>query len=223
MITLVIIGVIAALTIPNLLAKHEEQQTVAKLKKTYAALVTAQRLSIAETGEDTNIHPYDAFRKYFKTAKDCGITSGNCFAKSEEYKALGGKVTSRIVGSLDSSKRSNNIILDDGVAITFVPKYWGYVVDSNDLTVLPYIFVDVNGVKPPNVFGRDTFMFVILPNKIVPMGISFNEPGYTCRLNYCNKIFCSINRPNNDLNGIACTNWVITKGNMEYLKHDISE
>ena len=226
LITLVIIGVVAALTIPNLLAKHDEQQTVAKLKKTYAALVTAQRLSIAETGEDYDkkIHPYNAFRKYFKTAKNCEKTGTGCFATSDEYKTLGGKVQSEVLKILDIGGWTNKIILDDGVAIAFVPVSYGYVVDSNNLTV-PYIVVDVNGIKPPNIFGRDTFMFVVLPNKIVPMGIGFNEPGHTCRASYCEKRDCSIKAKyiNGNTNGIACTNWVITKGNMEYLKHDISE
>lgn len=43
LITLGIIGVVAAMTIPTLLAKYQEKQTVTKLKQTYSILSQAIR------------------------------------------------------------------------------------------------------------------------------------------------------------------------------------
>ena len=50
LITLTIIGVIAALTIPNLLQKHQEQETVTRLKKAYSTLSQTTAKAIADNG-----------------------------------------------------------------------------------------------------------------------------------------------------------------------------
>ena len=51
LITLVIIGVIAALTIPALMNKTNEQETVVAVKKAYSVLGQAYQRVIAENGE----------------------------------------------------------------------------------------------------------------------------------------------------------------------------
>ena len=50
LITLVIIGVIAAITVPTLINKTNKQEYVSKLKKTYSTLAQATNLIIAEEG-----------------------------------------------------------------------------------------------------------------------------------------------------------------------------
>lgn len=51
LITLGIIGVVAALTIPNLLAHYQKQQTVIKLKKIYSNLQQSIRMATEEYGD----------------------------------------------------------------------------------------------------------------------------------------------------------------------------
>lgn len=53
LITLVIIGIIAAMTIPSLINKTNEQETVSALKKTYSSLSQAYQKIFAENGEIT--------------------------------------------------------------------------------------------------------------------------------------------------------------------------
>ena len=51
LITLGIIGVVAAMTLPTLMAKYRENVTMSKLKKAYTTLAQAQLMSISENGD----------------------------------------------------------------------------------------------------------------------------------------------------------------------------
>lgn len=51
LITLGIIGVVAALTIPTLIANHKKQEVVTKLKKVYTVMNQAINLSVSEYGD----------------------------------------------------------------------------------------------------------------------------------------------------------------------------
>ena len=55
LITLGIIGIVAALTIPNMIAKVSEKRDSVRLKKVYASLTQAYKLSQEEFGD---IKPY---------------------------------------------------------------------------------------------------------------------------------------------------------------------
>ena len=66
LITLGIIGVVAAMTIPALMAHFQQEQTVTRLKKALSVINQAYRLSYDDVGE-----PESAFKlgaeEYFKT------------------------------------------------------------------------------------------------------------------------------------------------------------
>jgi type II secretory pathway pseudopilin PulG len=66
LITLGIIGVVAAMTIPTLMAKINERQTVSKLKKAYSTLSNAMRILEHDDDIDWNscltLFDYDAGR-----------------------------------------------------------------------------------------------------------------------------------------------------------------
>jgi len=64
------------------------------------------------------------------------------------------------------------------------------------------IIVDVNGYrKGPNVYGRDTFAFQILNDRLVPMGVYGTL--------YNDELYCDRNS-NGPLQGISCAYYVIT-------------
>lgn len=50
LITLGIIGVVAAMTLPTLVQKHQEKVTIAKLKKSYSTMQQAYLMAIREKG-----------------------------------------------------------------------------------------------------------------------------------------------------------------------------
>src|SRR5574344_2249191 len=94
LITLGIIGVFAALTIPTLINNYEKQATVTRLKKAYSVLNQAVSLSEAENGRfSDNYTPVvsygDSYHsaienylvKYIKINKNCRKSSEkDCFA-----------------------------------------------------------------------------------------------------------------------------------------------
>ena len=61
LITLGIIGVVAALTLPNLIAKYQRTVTVNKVKKFYTVMSAATNIAIAENG---SMDSWDAFTKH---------------------------------------------------------------------------------------------------------------------------------------------------------------
>ena len=75
------------------------------------------------------------------------------------------------------------------------------------------IKVDINGDAPPNVVGKDVFVFYYTKYNIVPLG--YVEDTLRPISKFCNR------KSNEKLNGHSCSAWVIYKGNMDYLRKDI--
>ena len=83
LITLGIIGVVAALTMPPLITKNREKETVTRLKKAYSALQQAFLGAAAEDGspdnwgmgnmydENSHIIMANHFKPYMKVLTDC--------------------------------------------------------------------------------------------------------------------------------------------------------
>ena len=83
LITLGIIGVVAAITLPSLIQRNVEKQRVAQLKKAYSELSQAYNLAIAENGaptewgmggmyeEKSHYIMANNMRKFLKLSVDC--------------------------------------------------------------------------------------------------------------------------------------------------------
>lgn len=104
LITLGIIGVISAITLPTLIKNYKKKETVAKLQKAISVLNQAYRLSNEETGEslvadsvnmdsqeyfETYWAPYIKTLTYCKSPRDCGYTNYTPFKKYLEQIANG--------------------------------------------------------------------------------------------------------------------------------------
>ena len=71
------------------------------------------------------------------------------------------------------------------------------------------IYVDTNGYyKGPNQFGKDSFLFAMKKDRIIPYGTKRESPKFS---QACNK-YSSY--------GYDCTAWVIQNENMDYLHCD---
>ncbi len=165
LITLGIIGVVAAMTMPSLIANYQKKQVVAQLKKAYTSVSNALQMAKAEHGDfelwdysDSNdIQASSDFSDeylipYLNVIKTCATdTSGGC---EVEFTQLNG-------GSYSSSALAQytRFVLNDGT--------WVFVraaVNAAD-SVFPkiiYINIDINGLKRPNKFGRDYFCFAVV-------------------------------------------------------------
>ena len=206
LITLGIIGVVAAMTMPSLIQNYQEKATVTKLKKCYS-LVSQAYVSILndEGGSDTlqagdDLEMMEKFGKYLKYQKTCGRNKG-CFP-NVTYKSVTGNGYSKWED--DTTDRSR-AILTDGTLIMFNKSaMWGG--EGNYLYA--QIYVDINGFKGPNQLGRDFFYFYISPEKIVPAGAKALEEKNEDQKFTKNCI---------QQNGYACAAWVIYNENMDYL------
>lgn len=225
LITLAIIGVVSALTIPTVIRNYQERETVTALKKFYTEI--SQAYARAQVGSGTPDtwnwgaagsvtdadKIIDILAPHLKITKRCPA-SGRCFS-SDTYKTLNPNVI--WVAQPDSSNYAS-AQLPNGLA------FWVYIA-SNDCTIIRgntktlssicgYVGVDLNGYKKPNQLARDTFYFYAGKYGIVPIGIK-DDTNYTLS-NHCKT------SSQNVRNGYACTAWVIAKDNMDYLKRDVS-
>ena len=189
LITLGIIGVVAAMTMPSLVQNYKNKQTVAQLKKIYSVLSQATVMAESENGPISDWNMVDGscesmdeivsfYTPYLKTLKDCKQSEG-CWATTT-IKGLSG-TTNRLdefSGSFDCAKHS--IALNDGTYIVF--DIYGSFSDlgiendfpnSNNTTMV--FFVDLNGAKNPNVVGKDIFTFALTKHGIVPAGMNNNS------------------------------------------------
>lgn len=207
LITLGIIGVVAAMTMPSLIQNYQEKATVTKLKKCYS-LVSQAYVSILndEGGSDTlqagdDLEMMEKFGKYLKYQKTCGRNKG-CFP-NVTYKSVTGNGYGKWED--DTTDRSR-AILTDGTLIMFNKSaMWG---ENEGNYLYAQIYVDINGFKGPNQLGRDFFYFYISPEKIVPAGAKALEEKNEDQKFTKNCI---------QQNGYACAAWVIYNENMDYL------
>ena len=158
LITLGIIGIVAAMTMPTLLANYRKKQTVTQLKKAYSEIQQALKLSEAQNGElsgwsvvDTHESKEqfanDYFIKYFKILKKCIPSSEECFSNIKNIN--GTEIT---LGSLDPLGRYS-FIAASGYSILF----WTHAGGNGG-----WVYVDIDGPqKGEGIFGKDIFPFIM--------------------------------------------------------------
>ncbi|MCM1339628.1 MAG: type II secretion system GspH family protein, partial [Muribaculaceae bacterium] len=215
LITLGIIGVVAAMTIPTLNDKIRVRQTVIKLRTVQSVFSQAVKLAVADNGdldgldlgtEDTQVGSeklYNVLKPYLKNAQDCGKQQG-CF--KNDYLALNGK-TKWMWQPGQHAVYARGVLLN-GIQYAV----WSAGSGCRNGTHCGVIFVDINGNTKPNRAGVDYFKFIITKNNIIPAkGNSIIKYGDRCAYN-----------DNDSRNGADCTAWVIEKENMDYLKKPIS-
>lgn len=200
LITLVIIGIVAAMTVPAIVANSNEKAIKSALKKNASVIQQALLKYYADNGEHVTVaikigNGYtgnsqnlgeEFFYKYFNLAKKCN--GSNCsFGKDIKYKNYSGTSTA-FAYNPDSY---GGIILSDGTYIFWGSLSVGYGTAWANLTV------DVNGAKGPNRLGKDTFLFQLRMNgELIPGG---DPRSHISEQTYCNKT----NR--HTQNGYGCT------------------
>lgn len=148
LITLVVIGVIAALTIPTLMKANKRTETEAKLKKTYSVVANLIKLSQLDndmpgtwdsSNEQTAYGTY--IRPYLKFAKECTPASP---CTRNLYAPKGGVV-------VNNWSATTGGYLSDGSLVVFS--------FQNPAKADMWVTFDVNGDKGPNQMAKDLFVF----------------------------------------------------------------
>lgn len=165
LITLGIIGVVAAMTIPALMTSYQKIRTANQLKAAYATLANAIRLSEEENGELSgwNLAGHNGINRFEEfLAPYLKATRRDIRANTLKYYSPGGR---RETDLAIVRTRSAAFTLLNGVEYIFSD---GSIIGEQGTSKAQTIglIVDLNGYNSlPNRFGRDAFYFVINTDK----------------------------------------------------------
>ncbi len=226
LITLGIIGVVAAMTLPTLIAKHQEKEWVTAFLRVYSLLNTAYRMAQEENGtfEDwagVTISPTDG--KPNRNTASNGVFIYNTMVKpylnvnqafvdgnntSGDNKCMAANVYTLTKETFDANNLCRKIpavSLPSGECILFGTQYADFI-------------VDVNGTKLPNTLGKDLFVFSFDAVRHDVIRPGYIQRGWTDQAKYCDPT-----SSNGWIAGISCGNWVLRYHNMDYLHQSPDE
>ena len=190
LIALVVIGIIAAITVPSLMNNMDNYQYRGALKKNFSSFSQAFRLAYGYQFYDNyldwdyahaNSFTEDVFnnlRNYMNITKVCGRVFNNneCFAPA---KAKNGEPARYFTetGFASNFAHLYTFTLNDGTSVAMdvwfkdsIKSLAGVekdlIVETDNLVIL----VDVNGQKGPNMVGKDVHFFVLTNKGLVPAG-----------------------------------------------------
>lgn len=174
LITLLIIGVVASIIIPNLLNDTQDAELHTAWKKAYSDISQATMKIMSDNGgtmvgsfnsESNMMNVYLSHLSYYKVCHTSA--AGNCWHKNDNSaKYLSG-------AGITTWGDSSSVVSNSGTMYRFI--YY----DSNCITAgwgntmnCGRIYVDVNGFKGPNTVGRDIGGIWVLSNTIKPFGVN---------------------------------------------------
>ena len=209
LITLGIIGIVAAMTIPNLIQNNYEKKVVAQLRETQSILSQAVRMAEEEHGDASGwglsgaVTSGDAttiaekIKPHLKLAADCGLVDRDAICTpNTSYKALNGQITTTNYGQNSAYYK---VKLMNGTSI------WWRGANTIEIAGNEYIlfWIDVNNSALPNTIGKDLFLFIYENYSVKPEGArQVQNDNNTCSLNST---------------GWGCAYYVLQNQNMNYL------
>ena len=157
LITLGIIGVVAAITIPGLINNYKATRLKSQFLKSYSTIQQVfKRMQDDEISLDPNSYVdgrsfYKEFLKYLQGASICNGINPLCPNGGVKYAGIQSNW-------LDDGK----ILLSDGTLLMF---------ENMARSSLVLVTVDLNGYKnPPNIVGYDTFSFQLINGELLAVG-----------------------------------------------------
>lgn len=192
LITLGIIGIVAAMTLPAIVQRQQMLTAAKRLSQTYSQIYYAINMSQAKFGDMRNWTVNDNYGSDLGSDSSAAAENENVMIKNFAETYL--KPYLKYTGSPDiktlkdagydvyhskdgraymgSSTQYYVFELANGVTL-----FIGYNQSESSAT-LPVIFVDINGKSRPNTIGRDFFFFSfdsISTMKVQPYGYGFDR------------------------------------------------
>lgn len=161
LITLGIIGVVAAMTLPALIQNQQRIEASSRLKKFYSAISQAILLS-----ENDNGPSKDWDKTYYVTDEDGNYLPS---ANRDLSMAYFNKYLKPYLKTLKIDDNPEDLQDEETGQASFVRIYFadGSYMNLYNGACTDLDF-DVNGKRPPNTYGKDIFKFIICPsNKAV--------------------------------------------------------
>lgn len=158
LITLAIIGVVAAITIPVLFNDYQSSAYKQSWRKAYSVFSQAyiQLLSENNLNWTSSVNMKNDFLPYFKVLKDCDVSGSNCWHPTGTIKTL--PLADGTQYTMGNWSGSPGLVTLDGMKIIFF----------DEAATQGWIMIDVNGDKGPNIEGRDVFGLRFKNNKTLP-------------------------------------------------------
>ena len=175
LITLGIIGVVAAMTMPTLIMQHQKKVFATRVKQTYSIVSNALLSSVADNGAPSTWN--------FGSKVDAGSSSGalNSPDHIEKMAKTYIKPYLKVIKEGRGNQNSYYISLSNGVTLTFETD--GYI-DSNDIyyPTMMYIIGSLNGntshlAGSSRDFARKDFVMVVSINDDAARLTFFNWQG----------------------------------------------
>lgn len=214
--TLGIIGVLAALTIPELITNYKAKKFRSQFLKSYS---TVQQVFKQMEADEVSLDPttyaggtmHTIFLKYLQNTVDCGKgnnSSNKNFPQCYDYKKSSSKAYTAIDGKTKLGSAwfdDGQIVLSDGALLMFENPNL-----PSTYTFYAWVFVDLNGFNnKPNRLGIDLFAFEFLDGELRTMG------DLQTKYNNIDK-YCNFEKDSDVYNGIACAK--LAKENPDYFK-----
>ena len=213
LITLGVIGIVAAMTLPNLLYSMKEKRMVTQLQQAYSILNNAVRMTTVENGPlntwaDDSREFFEAeLSKHLKifqknTAYNDVMKSGGFNWHSvPTYNVANGmsiQIQRRMSNreGVDSWQQCRSTVAEASLGKVFT-----------HYTYCGVLNVDINGPSKPNKKGEDVFSFNIFADGILPKGGGYHEVWHDTFERGCLG-------DNKDM----CTGWVLKNKNLDYLR-----
>lgn len=189
LITLGIIGIVAAMTIPTLINKKQKAEIETQLKENYSIIQQSLKMAenddiaidsyLAENIESVKSWFYTNLAPYMKYSHVCFNAEG-CWQSMGPTKTLAGSVARYNQTNIGVGYNIVTIKLNNGANVSF--DSYG----TNDIKTLlgrncTYedkalgIFIDVNGDRKPNIIGKDIYVAVWTDKGLLPAGIDETE------------------------------------------------
>ncbi len=172
LITLGIIGIVAAMTIPNLVQSYEKKLLQVQLKKVYSELSQINELfTIDHNGE--NMCKFDQYSNYRYNSDDTIVYYSKLPEEFAKYlkKGTSTYVSPAYIKMLDGNAFPNYLYFDDGAYTDMQGRLYYFEFSRAAQNKCPIITVDINGLKKPNKMGYDVFAFRPTSNgRLIPLG-----------------------------------------------------
>jgi prepilin-type N-terminal cleavage/methylation domain-containing protein len=178
LITLSIIGVVAALTIPGLMHNFETTQQKVAWKKAFS-MASQAGLTLAANNSGSLVGVYNSGNNatnvqavmtaiegtmggYVKTCSGCAPATANCFP---DHLTIGGSSSyGSCTGVNGFNFNGSSAVLKNGMSINV--SYPAPLCDQDSDGTCFWIEVDINGMKGPNIIGKDMFFLTVNKNGV---------------------------------------------------------
>lgn len=193
LITLGILGVVIAMTLPTVVGKYKKQATISQLKKAYTVL--SQMVLQAQednggayfsTSDTVNVDAVKAFFEqywlpYFNNptvSKEGKLPYGIDLT----YKKMNGSQVGTAIRTYYSAGRVFFTTLDGTtyfvLMMTWEQKYdddGNLISQTAKYSSSQTVYVDLNGIKPPNTIGKDVFIFQVFFDKNIVRPFGYDK------------------------------------------------